>query len=323
MVDKDTFYDVNKPGAQEPVAQKAAETKPADILHVNEGTLEPTTVVADNKYVADLVSDDDSVNAASLTTKLNQGDHKMAEIDTTMLSTQHSDIRHEQAAQAATIRQEQAEQACDLAQELGRQHSEILKEDLRNSFNIRGDVKDASTEVSDRVEDNADRITRQATDFYIAGQAQDREAARDLANLSALTNASRNETLGELHTGLERNAAAVALESQKSVYQNAQGQHDLYRLIGEQNEKTRDLINDHKYHDLNRALVERNNELVDCRDRRDHWRGVAEQSQYGSQFAQLQTMMQNFGSQLNETRQGMVNLGTMNGVGQTSTNNNI
>jgi len=40
-------------------------------------------------------------------------------------------------------------------------------------------------------------------------------------------------------------------------------------------------------------------------------------------MAALQNQMQNFNSQLSETRQGMVNFGTMAGVGQTSTNNNV
>jgi hypothetical protein len=41
------------------------------------------------------------------------------------------------------------------------------------------------------------------------------------------------------------------------------------------------------------------------------------------QFAAISSQLQAFQSQLQETRQGMVNFGTMAGVGQTSTSNNV
>jgi hypothetical protein len=95
-------------------------------------------------------------------------------------------------------------------------------------------------------------------------------------------------------------------------------------------EKTRNLINDHKYHDMNRSLLERNNELVNCEQDRRHYhdryhdsRFDMIQQQYAGQWAQLQNQVQAFQSQLQETRQGMVNFGSMNQVGQTSTSNNV
>lgn len=258
----------------------------------------------------------------------------MAEIDTSMLAAQHADIRRETAAAAcelskqigdssASIRREGSEHAHSLSHQIGDAHTDTIKEVIKNSFDTRGDVKDSSRDIADRVESNGDRLSNQAAQFYIAGQAQDREAARDLATLTTLTNTYRNELLGQIQEGVNRNAAAVALESQKTATAVALGQHELSRQISEQNEKTRDLINDHKYHDLNRLLVERNAELVEERDCRRKWQRDASQAQWGAQFAQLQSMMQNFNSQLAETRQGMVNFGSMNGVGQTSTSNNV
>jgi hypothetical protein len=70
-------------------------------------------------------------------------------------------------------------------------------------------------------------------------------------------------------------------------------------------------------------LVERNTALVECEADRRHWRHNAEMSQYQNQWAALQNQIQAFASQLQETRQGMVNFGTMAGVGQTSTSNNV
>jgi len=89
--------------------------------------------------------------------------------------------------------------------------------------------------------------------------------------------------------------------------------------IDGQAERTRELINDLKNADLNRYLIERTSELVELRGEGRFWRGNYDQSQ----FAGLSSQMQNFQSQLQETRQGMVNLGTMTGVTQASTPTNI
>jgi len=101
------------------------------------------------------------------------------------------------------------------------------------------------------------------------------------------------------------------------------GQSILSKEIFHDGQKTRDLINDLKYHDLNRGMIERNAELIACESDRRHWRHYADQSQFQGQWAQLQSQIQAFQSQLQETRQGMVNFGTMAGVGQTSTSNNV
>ena len=89
--------------------------------------------------------------------------------------------------------------------------------------------------------------------------------------------------------------------------------------IDEGNDRTRALINDLRDRELNRYLIERNAELVEEREGRRHWRGAYDQGQWQA----LNNQLQAFQSQLQETRQGMVNFGTMAGVGQTSTSNNV
>ena len=84
-------------------------------------------------------------------------------------------------------------------------------------------------------------------------------------------------------------------------------------------EKTRALINDLKYQDLNRALIERNAELVEERHHAHRWHDRYEAGQWQA----LSNQMQAFQSQLATTTQGMVNFGTMAGVGQSSTANNV
>lgn len=89
--------------------------------------------------------------------------------------------------------------------------------------------------------------------------------------------------------------------------------------ITAEGEKTRELINDLKTQDLNRMLIERNAEIVEERGERRHWRHAADQGQW----ATLQSQIQNFASQLGEARASMVNFGSMAGVGQSSTSNNV
>jgi hypothetical protein len=236
----------------------------------------------------------------------------MAEIDTTFLSNQHSDIRFEQQRQTA-----------DILRQMGADTNEIVREGLKESFNARGDIKDSRHDVISEVDRQADRLDGQATSFYIASQQNATEAARDLASLKVLTDANATAMRSEIALNVEKVGAASALQAEKIASAVALGQSLLSRDIFADGQKTRDLINDHKYHDLNRALIERNTELVEERAYGRHWRDYGAQTQYAAQFAQLQNQMQNFNSQLSETRQGMVNFGTMSGVGQTSTSNNV
>ena len=85
------------------------------------------------------------------------------------------------------------------------------------------------------------------------------------------------------------------------------------------NQVTQNLIRQLNDDSLNRQLVERNTELVGALEGGRYWYG-----RHGDgQFAAISSQLQAFQSQLQETRQGMVNFGTMAGVGQTSTSNNV
>lgn len=278
----------------------------------------------------------------------------MAEVDTSMLAGQHADIRREAAEHASDIRFNVAERAGDIRREQaigfgdtryniaertgdirreGAEHTnEIVKEGLKSDFAIRGDVKDTRHDVLREVDRQADRLDNQATQFYIAGQANATTAARDLATLTALTEANATAMRNEIALNVEKVGAASALQTEKIGTAVALGQAALAKDIYMDGQKTRDLINDLKYHDLNRGLVERNTALVsaehDHRHYRDRWldgRFDQNQAQFQGQWAQLQSQIQAFQSQLQETRQGMVNFGTMSGQSgqQTSTSNNV
>jgi len=263
-----------------------------------------------------------------------------------------SDIRREGAEHAADIRRDVAAQGCDTAKLIGSTSSdirrevalstdtlndairveggssrlqsasetcEVIKEGLKGDFNTVNSIKDARYELASRIENNADRLERQGS--ALSERVADRFFAvgRDLADLRQ----------GQLTL-----AKDIELDSLKTQLDSKQNTQYLSDKISADGEKTRGLLNDMKYHDLNRSLVERHTELVNCEQDRRHWRHhhtdtliAQNQGQWGAQFAamqqQLQTMNQSFNSQLAETRQGMVNFGTMAGVGQSSTNNNV
>jgi hypothetical protein len=196
---------------------------------------------------------------------------------------------------------------------------EIIKEGLKGTHITDLSIKDTRYDLASRVENAADRAERGISE--LRGNVADRfyTVGRDLSEL--------RQGHATLSKDIELNGLRGIIEGQK----NTQYLADKISMDGE---KTRALLNDHKYHDLNRALVERQAELVNCeqdrhgyRDRYWDARWAQNQDQFGAQFAamqnQLQSMNQNFNSQLSETRQGMVNFGTMAGVGQTSSANNV
>lgn len=213
--------------------------------------------------------------------------------DIAALSLGHSDIRREQA--------------------LGT--SEIIKEAMKESFNIRGDVKDSRHDISSRINDSTNSLSQQvdAIDDTLTAHlfTLARESADNRAQITALGYQVRD--------GFTAAAKDSEINALKTQIETAKQTTYLSDKIDDQGEKTRALINDLQYNDLNRRLVERNAELVEERHAHHHWRHSADMGQWAS----LNNQLQAFQSQLQETRQGMVNFGTMAGVGQTSTSNNV
>jgi len=287
MVDKDSFYDIGS--SLQPIASnnKTATSKPN-------------------------VAEDNRVKASPLAIKITQGENNMADVDTNYLASQHADIRREAADHTAQLLQENMKG-------FDRVNADVLKSGWAGV----DATKDARYDVATRIAGADKNLSDQATAYFIAGQQNANESARDLASLKVLTDANANRLSNELALNIEKSSAASALAAEKIATAVALGQATLSKEIFADGQKTRDLINDLKYHDLNRALVERNAELVEERESRRHYRHLADQNQFQGQWAALQSQIQAFASQLQETRQGMVNFGTMSGVGQSSTSNNV
>jgi hypothetical protein len=235
---------------------------------------------------------------------------QMAEVDTLMLSQEHADIRREAAEHRATITQE-AMKGFD------RVNADVLKSAWHNT----DATKDARFDVSERVGNQGDRIVDRIGDTKEALMARSWDLGRESAD-----NRAQILALGfQIRDGFSSSSKDTELNALKTQIETARQTTYLSDKIDADGEKTRNLLNDLKYHDLNRHLVERNAELVEERHGRRHWRHAAEQNQYAGQYAQLQSQIQAFQSQLQETRQGMVNFGTMSGQSgqQTSTSNNV
>lgn len=242
----------------------------------------------------------------------------------------HSDIRREAANYASDIRREGAEHTNEIVkegikseahilQDAGKNTNEIVREGLKEAFNIRGDVKDSRFDVATRLATTEQNLSQQVDAIDDTLTDKFFTLARDTSDLRAQVTG-----LGyQVRDGNVALSKDIELNSLKGMLEGQKNTQFLSDKIAADGEKTRNLINDLKYHDLNRGLVERNAELVEAIAERRHWRHHADQFQWAGQFAALQSQMQNFNSQLSETRQGMVNFGTMAGVGQTSTNNNV
>lgn len=191
--------------------------------------------------------------------------------------------------------------------------NEIVREGIKSEAAIRSDIKDtlhATTVASDLV---GDRLIDQLDKQYHRSESRDYVVARDLAEMRGNNNANYTAVMAAIAAtskDSEINSLKTSLEMQKS-------QTAIMEKIGYDGNETRKLINDLTDANLNRLLIERNTDLSECRNNVSHWRGRYDQSQY----AGLSNQLQAFQSQLQETRQGMTNFGTMSGVGQSTTSN--
>lgn len=221
----------------------------------------------------------------------------MADVDTQLLADQHS-----------TIRLEQQRQAFDLSRQTGDATNEIVKEGLKGDYATQSKINDLERASSSQIDMFEDVVNNQFM-----------TVSRDTADLRAQVTG-----LGyQVRDGHAALAKDVELNALKGIIEGQRNTTYISDKIAADGERTRALISDLKYHDLNRGLVERNAALVEAEAERRHWRHHADQNQWAGQFAAIQSQLQAFNSQMQETRQGMVNFGTMAGVGQTSTSNNV
>jgi hypothetical protein len=219
------------------------------------------------------------------------------QLDNTALLQDHADIRREAAFNTADIRRDTAKEASDIIDS----------------------VKTSGWANSDRTGTEADRVVAQDTAYFIAGQQYAFQNATAVAALKASTDMSFAQTAAAIAASSQLAMAATALEGARSAAASALGQAMIGKDVLTDGEKTRALINSLKMDELNRMLTERNAEIVENRCDGRYWHGQYSNSQQANLVSQVNAL----NSQFAETRQGMVNFGTMSGVGQSSTSNNV
>lgn len=184
------------------------------------------------------------------------------------------------------------------------QASEIIKEGLKEAYNTQGSIKDSRFDLNSRIGSLGDLMDNR---FFDVG--------RDTQDIRAqIISAQQAMVTGFL--GAAKDAEINALKTQVELSKQTTYLSD---KIDAGNSKTQDLINALRQADQDRALIERNTELVAALDDGRFWRGRWDDGQWQS----LNTRLQAFQSDLADTRQGMVNFGTMAGVGQSSTQNQV
>lgn len=192
----------------------------------------------------------------------------------------------------------------DVRREAAEHTNEIVKEGLKGDYNTQGAIKDARFDINARVTDAARSVDNR---FFDAG--------RDLADIRAQIVSQQQATVSGF-LGAAKDAEINALKTQIELAKQTTYLSD---KIDAGNSRTQDLIQELQRGDNERRLIERNTELVAALDDGRHWRRHYDNGQWNALSSQLNA----FQSQLQETRQGMVNFGTMAGVGQTSTSNNV
>ena len=234
-----------------------------------------------------------------------------------------SDIRREGAEHTNEIVKEGLKGQSDIRREAAEHTNEIVREGMKGDFETLKAVKDARHDIMVQTDGVADRMVSQIDKQYHSVENRQFELMRDLTDVRATTKATQDAILAKI----EAAALAASKDTEIAVLKNTiEGQKNtqyLFEKIGKEGDVTRALINDLKNSDLNRALIERNAEIVEQRHYGHHWRGVYDQSQFQNLSTQLASQLAAVNSQLAETRQGMVNFGTMAGVGQSSTSNNV
>lgn len=190
-----------------------------------------------------------------------------------------------------------ASQHSDIRSEAAAHTNEIVKEGIKSEALLRGDIKDARYDINTNV----------ANRFFDIG--------RDTSDLRAQV----VSVTQQMTTGFNNVAKDTEIASLKTQIEMQKNTNYLSDKVTSDGDKTRELINELRTNDLNRLLLERQIELFDERHHGRFWRHGYDNAQWNA----VQSNLNAFQSQLAETRQGMVNFGTMAGVGQTSTSNNV
>lgn len=192
---------------------------------------------------------------------------------------------------------------------------DIRLEQMKQTSDVLDAIKDARHDLLDSTGVDTDRLADRIAEMNVKTGDRFFDIGRDTQDIRAQIISAQQQVVAGF-MGAAKDAEINALKTQVELAKQSTYLSDKIDADGE---KTRALVNSLKEQDLNRMLIERNTLLSEERFGRRYWSHGADQGQWAALNSQLQA----FQSQLQETRQGMVNFGTMAGVGQTSTSNNV
>lgn len=182
--------------------------------------------------------------------------------------------------------------------------NEVVKEGLKGDYGTQSMINGLERATSQQI-DAFEDVTNNA--FMTV--------ARDTQDIRAQIISAQQQVVAGF-MGAAKDAEINALKTQVELAKQSTYLSD---KIDAGNQATQALIRQLNDDSLNRQLVERNTELVGALEGGRYWYGRHSDGQFNAVASQLNA----FQSQLQETRQGMVNFGTMAGVGQSSTSNNV
>jgi hypothetical protein len=194
----------------------------------------------------------------------------------------------------------------DIRREQVEHTNTIVREGMKGDFTTQSGINGLERANSQQI-DAFEDVTN-ANFFTVARDTQDIRAqviSAQQAMVTGFLGAAKDAEINALKTQVEL--------AKQSTY--------LSDKIDAGNSRTQDLIQALQRGDNERRLIERNTALVAALDEGRHWHRHADNSQWNALSSQLNA----FQSQLQETRQGMVNFGTMAGNAgqQSSTSNNV
>lgn len=193
--------------------------------------------------------------------------------------------------------------------------NDVRFEQQQQASEVISAVKDARYDINTQQSANARDISRQVDAIDDSMSQAVHTISRDTMDLRAQVTAVGYQ----VRDGFVAAAKDAEINALKTQIELSKQSTYLSDKIDAGNAKTQDLINSLRQADQDRALIERNTELVAALDDGRFWRGRWDDGQWQS----LNSRLQAFQSDLADTRQGMVNFGTMAGVGQSSTTNQV
>jgi hypothetical protein len=232
-------------------------------------------------------------------------------VDVSGLVRDSADIRREQALESGDVRRDVVREAFAVANQV-HQASDVGQRD--SAFNASVAARDASFHGAE--------AARDASAYYIADVATQNQLAKEMTRSQAWTEAKVDagfiKVAGDTQLAAAISQGITKLEAARSNGLNGLAHAALGLQIAEQGALTRSLLQANTIADLREKAEERYMKIVELEGDRKHCDRDYDRlntSIQHSQFQNLQTQLQMMNSDLQTTKQGVVNFGSGTATG--------